>query len=99
MLDRVKDILARLPERDLRALRAHLDDLLLSDEEADALVTKGETLAATVSTREGRTVTYRLERVKCGKDCAGCPHGPYLYKYWREGKRLRKAYVGKSAKS
>jgi hypothetical protein len=33
--------------------------------------------------------------VKCGKKCGGCPHGPYWYAYWREGKRLRKRYVGK----
>lgn len=98
MLDRVKDVLARLPEKELRELAAHIDDLLVTDDEAEAVVTHGEALAATVTTREGRAVTYRLEKVKCGKDCAGCPHGPYLYKYWREDGRLRKAYVGKGAK-
>jgi hypothetical protein len=35
--------------------------------------------------------------VRCGR--AGCrcargrPHGPYAYRFWREGGRLRKAYV------
>lgn len=40
--------------------------------------------------------TFRQEYVRCGKKgCKKCPHGPYWYAYWREGKRLRKRYVGK----
>jgi len=95
VLDRVKDILAQLPERDLRALAEHIDAVLVTDEEAERVVSRGERLAATVTDRKGGTVTYRLERVKCGKACKGCPHGPYLYKYWREAGRLRKGYVGR----
>jgi hypothetical protein len=34
---------------------------------------------------------------KCGKPTCRCArgklHGPYYYRYWREGGRLRKAYV------
>jgi len=41
-------------------------------------------------------VSYRLESVKCGKPgCKSCPHGPYWYAYFREGKRLRSRYIGK----
>lgn len=39
--------------------------------------------------------TYRSEYVRCGRGCRGCPHGPYWYAYWREGRRLRKRYIGK----
>jgi len=39
--------------------------------------------------------TLRNEWVKCGKQCSGCPHGPYWYAYWREGKKVRKRYIGK----
>jgi hypothetical protein len=43
------------------------------------------------------TECFRFEWVKCGKPtCKSCPHGPYWYAYWREGKRVRKRYVGKS---
>ncbi len=42
------------------------------------------------------SMTYRLERVSCGKKCKGCPHGPYWYGYWREGGRTRSKYIGKS---
>ena len=41
-------------------------------------------------------VTYRLETVRCGKpNCRSCPHGPYWYAYYREGKRLRSRYIGR----
>jgi hypothetical protein len=40
-------------------------------------------------------VTYRLEKVFCGKGCKGCPHGPYWYGYWKEGGKTRSKYIGK----
>ena len=45
-------------------------------------------------------VTYQFQRRKCGRDkCKVCiqsdGHGPYWYAYWRNGKRLVSAYVGK----
>lgn len=41
-------------------------------------------------------VSYRLESVRCGKpNCTSCPHGPYWYAYFREGKRLRSRYIGR----
>lgn len=46
--------------------------------------------------KEFGSVTYRLERVSCGKKCKGCPHGPYWYGYWREGGRTRSRYIGKN---
>ena len=34
--------------------------------------------------------------MKCGNpDCQNL-HGPYLYAYWKQGKKLRKLYVGKN---
>lgn len=41
-------------------------------------------------------VSYLLQTRRCSKvGCAGCPHGPYWYAYWREGGKLHSAYVGK----
>ena len=44
-------------------------------------------------------ISYQLEKVKCGKDCMGCPHGPYWYAYWRNphGKVVSR-YIGKEFK-
>lgn len=39
-------------------------------------------------------VTYRRQAVRCGKGCAGCPHGPYWYAHWKEGGRSRSQYIG-----
>jgi hypothetical protein len=40
--------------------------------------------------------TIRQERVRCGNPDCQQFHGPYLYEYWKDGKRLRKKYVGKT---
>jgi hypothetical protein len=42
------------------------------------------------------SITYRLEKVSCGKGCKGCPHGPYWYGYWKEGGKTRSKYIGKN---
>ena len=45
------------------------------------------------------SITYQLERVRCGKancKCAkGSLHGPYWYGYWSEGGKTKSMYVGK----
>ena len=43
------------------------------------------------------SVSYRQQQVRCGKaGCTRCPHGPYLYAYWREGSKVRSRYIGKT---
>ncbi len=45
------------------------------------------------------SVTYRLEKVKCGKKgCNKCPHGPYWYAYWKENGKTKSKYIGKTLK-
>jgi hypothetical protein len=39
--------------------------------------------------------TIREERIKCGKSCLMCPHGPYFYAYWKnDNGKLKKKYIG-----
>jgi hypothetical protein len=40
--------------------------------------------------------TIRKEQVRCGNPDCQQLHGPYLYAYWKDGKRLRKKYIGKT---
>jgi hypothetical protein len=40
--------------------------------------------------------TIRQEYVKCGNPDCQNQHGPYLYAYWKHGKKLNKRYVGKN---
>jgi hypothetical protein len=35
-----------------------------------------------------------IKKVPCGKDCAGCPHGPYKYIVSREDNTLNWRYEG-----
>lgn len=53
-----------------------------------------------VETLEQGRVTYRLERVRCGKGSCKCRaesrHGPYWYAYQTKNGRLVSHYVGKS---
>jgi hypothetical protein len=98
-LDRVKALLAALPREDQEDLTRYLHDILFTPEEAEA-----RHVASLKAEVGGQAVTYtfRQEYVKCGKKgcrcAAGEGHGPYTYKYWKEGGRLRKAYVGKGVR-
>lgn len=47
----------------------------------------------------GVSVTYQLELVRCGKNCKGCPHGPYWYAYYRSGGRVVSKYIGKELRA
>jgi hypothetical protein len=40
--------------------------------------------------------TIRQEYVKCGNPDCQNSHGPYLYAYWKQNKKLKKLYVGKN---
>jgi len=40
--------------------------------------------------------TIRREYIRCGKPGCQKLHGPYLYAYWKQGKNLKKSYVGKN---
>jgi len=46
--------------------------------------------------RHSDSMTFRLEKVSCGKNCKGCPHGPYWYGYWRKGGKTHSKYIGKN---
>lgn len=41
---------------------------------------------------------YQLELRDCGKQCGGCPHGPYLYSYYRDGSIIRQLSYGKRSR-
>lgn len=38
--------------------------------------------------------TRVIKKVPCGKECNGCPHGPYEYRAKRQGKDLDWEYIG-----
>ena len=43
-----------------------------------------------------KPVSYQTKYIKCGKeDCSKCPHGPYVYVFWRMGAKVRSIYLGR----
>jgi hypothetical protein len=40
--------------------------------------------------------TIRQEFIRCGDPDCQNSHGPYLYAYWKQDKKLKKRYVGKN---
>ncbi|MEJ2325417.1 MAG: hypothetical protein P8Y25_00795 [Chromatiaceae bacterium] len=64
-------------------------------QELASAIERGETVWV-----NGHEAHLRTRWVKCGKPrCAACPHGPYLYLVFREGRGRRAAvkerYVGR----
>jgi len=48
-----------------------------------------------------KPVSYQMKWIRCGKkNCSKCPHGSYVYAYWRSEKtgRVRSKYIGKLRK-
>ena len=49
-----------------------------------------------VNVEEKDSYTIVEKMVPCGKDnCSTCPHGPYKYKVYREGDKVKWDYIGK----
>jgi hypothetical protein len=96
-LREIKRAIRALPPEDLTRLDTWLREL--------AKVKGSKGLSPTVTRRElverrqAAHITYRLERVRCGKVNCRCSggelHGPYWYAYWTEGGRTRSRYIGK----
>lgn len=93
-----------LPKQDadtLRDIREYVDALIESREqpvEADELPDTAEP----VDRDDGGKGTVVKERVTCGDETCKCAsgnsadmHGPYLYRYYREGGALTSEYLGK----
>jgi hypothetical protein len=48
-----------------------------------------------VDVQDGSSGTILKKKVPCGKDaCSQCPHGPYRYRYYRDGDKVKSEYLG-----
>ena len=87
-----------LSERE-EAIRRTIYDWARTADELCALGRWAITEAATLEALNEPVYTYRQEYRRCGKagcHCAtGAGHGPYVYRYWAEGGKTRREYVGK----
>lgn len=92
----VLHVLERLPLAELRVLDGWIHERLAALEQA--AIPMRANREAIEEVRQG-AVTYRRERVRCGKPsckcAAGALHGPYWYAYSRKNGRLVSKYIGK----
>lgn len=63
----------------------------IEDDEVKEEVDDEEEIVDTEDTDGGTVV---IKKVPCGKNCDGCPHGPYKYVVTREGDSLNWEYIG-----
>lgn len=77
----------------LRDLAAWAEELAEYRESRPIEVEDDEALVEVGETDESGGTTV-VKKVPCGKDCGGCPHGPYEYTVHREGKKLVWEYEG-----
>ena len=73
---------------------------LLAEQPPLPLLLAGRQVAGEIITQGN--ISYRPERIKCGKKNCKCAagelHGPYWYAYWREGGKVKSRYIGKQLK-
>jgi len=73
------------------ARREYLETLAAQSVDEAELADPDEQLVDVEESQEGTVV---IKKVPCGKDCGGCPHGPYKYIVRREGDSLEWTYKG-----
>jgi len=79
----------KLSIEDLKELRSYIDNLIRHTKEK-------EENSEVIEEKVIGSVTYRLEKVKCGKpECKKCPHGPYWYAYFFLNGKTKSKYIGK----
>lgn len=95
-LREIKRTLKELTPEQLLKLDSWLHEQIAAEREVQKRIT-GKCEVVEEHNKDRRT--YRLERVRCGKEQCKCasgePHGPYWYAYWSEGGQTRSQYVGK----
>jgi hypothetical protein len=67
-------------------------------EHAENFINKHELIESACANRAKsipKNATIRKEYVNCKKpNCYREKHGPYYYAYWKEGKKIKKKYIG-----
>jgi hypothetical protein len=97
-LREIKESISDLSPNELAKLDAWLH-ALLEDRESRKRVRGAIKQHEVLQSHPTAHKTYRLERVRCGKEICKCVegklHGPYWYAYWTEKGKTRSQYIGK----
>jgi hypothetical protein len=97
-LIQIKQAVRRLSLAQLKKLDEWLHEVILKAEEA-ARAERRTPRRQVVEERATETRSYRLERIRCGKEKCKCAqgklHGPYWYSYIRIKDKVKSQYIGK----
>jgi hypothetical protein len=97
-LREIKQAISAMPPKELAKLDAWLHTLR-ADRESKKRVRGTTKQHEVLQAHRTAHLTYRLERVRCGKEGCKCVegklHGPYWYAYWSEGGKTVSQYIGK----
>jgi len=91
-IDRQDQESLRAIEEYARQRRKHLQALEQQELDEAELADDDEELVDVEDDEKGTIVE---KKIPCGKDCSGCPHGPYRYIVTREGGDLNWDYRGR----
>lgn len=94
--DYIRDGVGRQDPSTLRAIADYASQLADEQErvslaEIEETLKQGESIVTVARNGEG-TIVEKL--IPCGKNCSGCPHGPYRYRVFRDDGTLRTDYLG-----
>jgi hypothetical protein len=90
----VADGLERQDSETLREIQDYVAELIewqQREVEPEEVADDDEEIVG-VEEHERGTVVSKM--VPCGKDCEGCPHGPYEYLAYRDGGTVKTEYLG-----
>jgi len=79
----IEQYAAELREYRVQQEQEQIDESELADESEELVDVEEESGGTTV-----------IKKVPCGKNCSGCPHGPYKYIVERQGGSLEWEYIG-----
>ena len=96
-----KYIAEGIPKQDIDTLHDiacwvdELIDLYSRPIDLSEIETEEDEIVDIPSKSSGSKGTIVIKKVKCGKDCNGCPHGPYKYRAYRQKGKVKWDYIGK----
>jgi len=94
----VVDPLRRQDLDSLREIHTYLEELIKTREKTPDLEKEIDEDEKIMKKEEESGYTRVIKKVPCGKNCSGCPHGPYEYHVTWNGKSLDWEYKGKVEK-
>ncbi|MFB6284380.1 MAG: hypothetical protein ABEK59_10695 [Halobacteria archaeon] len=91
----IKDGLDRQDVETLERIMTYCQELIEEQNRAPDIDEDGDEAEEILDKEKKSGYTEVIKKIPCGKNCSGCPHGPYRYHVRRMGGKLDWEYKGK----